>query len=75
MRIRETARVLWLIYMSLTVAEVLALRVCGVSWFDSFCHTFSTLATGGFSTRNASFGGDYGAVVHVVVIIFMVLIL
>ncbi|MFQ5494825.1 MAG: potassium transporter TrkG, partial [Phycisphaerae bacterium] len=47
-RIQDTARVLWLIYTGLTIAEVLALRLCGMGWFDATCHTFATLATGGF---------------------------
>jgi len=72
-RIRETARILWLIYVGLTVAEVLALGLCGMSWFDAVCHTFATLATGGFSTLNASVGGFDHAGVDTVVIIFMIL--
>ncbi len=53
-RVADTARTLWLLYVSLTVAQVLLLRLCGMGWFDATCHAFSTLGTGGFSTRNAS---------------------
>ncbi|UCC32793.1 MAG: TrkH family potassium uptake protein [Phycisphaerales bacterium] len=72
-RIRDTARILWLIYLGLTVAEVLALRLCGMGWFDAVCHTFATLATGGFSTQDSSIAAYPSAAVHVVVIIFMIL--
>lgn len=71
-QIRETARVLWYIYAGLTLIEIVALRLAGMSWFDSTCHSFATLATGGFSTGGASIGG-YGEVIQVIVIFFMVL--
>lgn len=72
-RIRDTVRILWLIYLGLTFAEVLALRLCGLTWFNAVCHTFATLATGGFSTQDASIAAYPSAAVHVVVIIFMIL--
>lgn len=72
-RIQDAARILWLIYLGLTVAQVLALRLFGMSWFDATCHTFATLATGGFSTQDSSLGGFASTAVHVVVIVFMVL--
>ncbi len=73
-RIRQTARVLWLIYLGLTIIETVALRLCGMTWFEAVNHTFATLATGGFSTRNASVGAvDYGLASHIVIIFFMVL--
>lgn len=53
-RIADTAKTLWLLYVSLTAGEALLLRFCGLGWFDAVCHAFSTLGTGGFSTRNAS---------------------
>ncbi|UCG17466.1 MAG: TrkH family potassium uptake protein [Phycisphaerales bacterium] len=72
-KIQETARVLWLIYVGLSLAEVLALKVLGFSWFESVCHTFATLATGGFSTHNTSIGAMHSAAADVVVIMFMLL--
>jgi len=72
-RIRETARMLWLIYLGLTAAEIVALRVLGMDWFDAVCHTFATLATGGFSTRNASAGAYDSVAIDVTIIFFMVL--
>ena len=53
-RIAETARTLWKVYLLITCLEVFFLCAGGMNLFDSFCHTFTTLATGGFSTRNLS---------------------
>jgi len=72
-RMRDTARVLWLIYVGLTVVETIALRVCGMTWFDAVCHTFATLATGGFSTLDASVAGFNSTSIEIVIIVFMVL--
>ena len=71
--IRETARILWFIYMGLTVAQILSLWLVGLDWFDATCHTFTTLATAGFSTRNSSVGGLDSGAVEGVIIAFMVL--
>ncbi len=73
-QIRETARVLWMLYLGLTVAEIIALRLAGVpTWYEAVCHTFATLATGGFSTHNASIGAYNSLAVEVVTIVFMFL--
>ena len=53
-RIADTAKVLWLLYVALTALQAALLRLCGMGWLDAVCHAFSTLGTGGFSTRNAS---------------------
>jgi len=71
--IRETATTLWLIYLILTGVEVIALKIAGMSWFDSFCHTFTTLSTAGFSPKDASLGHYASPAIHTIVIIFMVL--
>ncbi|HYF90754.1 MAG TPA: TrkH family potassium uptake protein [Symbiobacteriaceae bacterium] len=55
-RVRETAQALWIAYVVLTAAQVLCLWALGMSLFDALNHSFATLATGGFSTRNASLG-------------------
>ncbi|MBQ6246748.1 MAG: TrkH family potassium uptake protein [Kiritimatiellae bacterium] len=58
-RIANTAKALWLVYFAFTAMQASLLRLCGMGWFDAVCHAFSTLGTGGFSTRNgsiASFG-------------------
>jgi trk system potassium uptake protein TrkH len=72
-RIAETALALWKIYLALTAAEFLALRWAGMSGFEALCHSFSTLGTGGYSTRNASIAGFGSPVVEWVVIVFMLL--
>lgn len=72
-RIQDTARILWMIYSGLTIAEIVALRLCGMNWFESVCHTFATLATGGFSTQDASIAAFPSAGVQIVIIVFMVL--
>jgi len=71
-RIRDTARVLWFIYLGLTVAQTVALRLCGMGWQEALSHTFATLATGGFSTKDASIAA-YGPTVIYVIIAFMFL--
>ncbi len=72
--IRETARILWMIYVGLTVIETVVLRLAGMTWFDAICHTFATLATGGFSTIDASIGGyNHSLAIDIIVIVFMVL--
>jgi trk system potassium uptake protein TrkH len=72
-QIRQTARVLLAIYLVLTVAEIVALWAARMSLFDAVCHTFTTLATGGFSTRNASTGAYDSVAVDVILIVFMIL--
>jgi trk system potassium uptake protein TrkH len=70
-RLANTARSLWGIYVALTVLEWLLLRLAGVSGFEALCHAFTTLATGGFSTRNASVGEFGSPAVEWIVIVFM----
>jgi len=70
-RIADTARRLWLIYVGFTVAAFFALLAAGMSGFDAVCHAFTTLATGGFSTRDGSIGA-FGPAVQWVVVFFMV---
>jgi trk system potassium uptake protein TrkH len=71
--IRDTARTLWYIYLGLTVVEILALILIGrLDLYHACCHTFATLATGGFSTRNASVGAHESLPVDVIIIIFMI---
>ncbi len=72
-RIQDAARALWMIYVLLTIVEAFALRLCGMSWFDAVCHTFATLATGGFSTVDRSIAGFNSTSIHLVIIVFMVL--
>ncbi len=71
-RIFDVARNLWFIYFFLTLAETVLLYLGGMDIFDSICHAFATVATGGFSTKNSSLGG-YSPFIQYVVAIFMIL--
>ncbi len=72
-RITQTAKYLWLLYAVFTLACVLSLRFAGLSWFESVCHAFSTLALGGFSTRDASVSGFESPAVETIMIVFMLI--
>jgi trk system potassium uptake protein TrkH len=72
-RIAETAKALWLIYLSLTLACTLAYWVSGMSLFDAVCHAFSTIAIGGFSPYDASIGHFDNIRIETVAIIFMII--
>lgn len=72
-RITETAKILWLVYVAFTIVQTLLLMAGGLDWFDSLTHAFGTLATGGFSTKNAGVGHYNSAYVDAVITIFMLL--
>jgi trk system potassium uptake protein TrkH len=55
-RIRETARSLWKAYVVISLICILTFYALGMDFFDAICHAFTTMATGGFSTKNASIG-------------------
>lgn len=71
-RIRQTARNLWLIYVGLTIIEIIVLTLGKMPLFDSICHSFATIATGGFSTQNDSISG-YSPFIQYVITFFMFL--
>lgn len=71
-RIRDTATILYTIYLGLTILEIAALMFAGMNWFDATCHTFATLSGGGFSTRFNSVGEFKSPVIDVIVIFFMI---
>ncbi|GAK91880.1 potassium uptake protein TrkH [Nonlabens ulvanivorans] len=71
-RITDTAKRLWLIYVSYTAIEAVLLRIAGMGWFDAVNHALSTLSTGGFSTKNASVAyWNDAPVIQWIIIIFM----
>ncbi len=72
-RIVETAKALWKIYLALTVAGFAALRLAGMTTFEALCHTFSTLGTGGFSTRTASIAAYNSPLIEYIIIVLMLL--
>lgn len=71
-RITHTAKVLWSIYIAITFVEVLLLMAGGMDFYNAINHSFSTMATGGFSTKNASIAGQ-SAYIQYVIIAFMVI--
>ena len=72
-RITETAKALWYIYVSLTLACAIAYWAAGMTAFDAICHSFATVAIGGFSTHDASIGFFNSPAIEAVACIFMVL--
>lgn len=72
-RIQETAKRLWLLYVGLTVAESLALWAAGMSLYDAVNHSLTTMATGGFSTKNASIMHYSTPLIQYIIIVFMFL--
>ena len=73
-RITDTAKRLWLIYVSYTLVETLLLSLAGMSFFDSLNHAMSTMASGGFSTKNSSLAHwNHLPWVHYIIIVFMFL--
>lgn len=72
-RIKDSAIILLKIYMFLTVSLTLLLWVSGMSLFDALCHTFGTLATGGFSTRQNSIAAFNSPLIEWIIIVFMII--
>lgn len=72
-RIKATARRLWFIYMGLTAAECILLMLNGLNFYEAINHSFTTMATGGFSTKQASIAYFDSPVIHYIIILFMFL--
>ena len=72
-KIKDTARLLWIVYLTLTVAETLLLLLCGLSFYDAALTAMATIPTGGFSPRNASIAHYASPSVEAIVIVFMIL--
>jgi len=72
-RIAQTSRELYKVYVIITVLEIVLLKLAGMNWFDSFIHTFGTVATGGFSDRNASVAAYNSPLIEGIIIFFMIL--
>ena len=71
-KVRSTAKMLYLIYLAMTVTEIIILTVCGMPFFDSVCSSFGTAGTGGFGVRNDSFA-SYAPHLQVIVAVFMIM--
>ena len=71
-RVRDTAKILYGLYMAITVLGVIMLCLCGMPLFDSLCTTFGSVGTGGFGVKNSSIGG-YSPLIQNAVTILMIL--
>ncbi len=71
-RLRDTAKILYITYVTITLAEVILLSIGGMGVYESFIHTFGTVGTGGFSNRNGSIGDFDSTYIHMVIGFFMV---
>ena len=72
-KITQTAKILWFLYLGLTVLESVLLMFGGMDLFDALTHTFGTLATGGFSPRNSSVGAYNSGFIDWVITVFMIM--
>lgn len=72
-KITMTAKILWFIYLGLTVLEVVCLLFAGMELLDAVCYSFSTLGTGGFATKNTSVAYYNSPVIEWIICIFMIL--
>jgi trk system potassium uptake protein TrkH len=72
-KITTTAKILWSLYVTLTVIEIFLLRLGGMGWFEAAFQAFSTMSTGGFSSRNTSIAAYHSPFVEWVIGIFMLL--
>jgi len=70
---REIIRILVYVYLGLTILEIAALCFAGMSFFDAINHSFATIATGGFSTRNNSIASFHSLPIEIIIMVFMVL--
>jgi trk system potassium uptake protein TrkH len=70
-RITQTAKALWFVYVLITIACLLALKLAGMSWFDAVFHAFSTLSLGGFSNYDASIAHYDSVGIELVLMFFM----
>ncbi len=72
-RIKDTAKILYITYITISLVEMILLYLGGMSLYESAIHTFGTVGTGGFSTRNASIGGFGSTYIVIVISIFMIM--
>ena len=71
-RLRDTAKILYLIYIVLTLLEIVLLKVFGMNWFESFVHSFGTAGTGGFGVKANSIGA-YNHACQWIIAVFMLI--
>ena len=72
-RLKDTAKILYTIYIALTIIEIVLLKIGGMSFFDSVVYSFGTVGTGGYATKNNSVAYYDSTYIHMVIAIFMTL--
>ena len=72
-KIREAAKIMYLMYVTMTAVLVVLLNIAGLPFYDSLVHAFSTAGTGGFSNMNASVGAYSSPIVEIIIMVFMFL--
>lgn len=72
-KLRNTARLMWIIYLGFSVIEVILLKIAGMGFYDAVNHTCTTLATGGFSTHAASITYYNNFAIEIILVIFMLI--
>jgi len=73
LRVSEVLRSVWKIYLVITLALFAALRLAGMGLFDALCHSFSTIGTGGFSTRNSGIAAFDSPLIEFILMVFMLI--
>ncbi len=72
-KIAASAKILWLVYIGLTVVLIVSLKLAGMDWFDAVIHSFAIMASGGISTKNAGLAYYNSAAVEIICTVFMLL--
>ncbi|MGB1038237.1 MAG: TrkH family potassium uptake protein [Bacteroidia bacterium] len=72
-KITDTAKRLWILYVLLTALETICLKIAGMTWLDAVNHSFTTMSTGGFSTKNASVAAFNSPAIEYIITAFMLI--
>lgn len=72
-RLKDTAKILYVTYFTITIIQIILLKLGNMTWFESFVYTFGSVGTGGFSTKNASIAAYDSTYIHIVIACFMLL--
>ena len=71
-RVRDTAKILYITYFTITIIQVALLKIGGMSIFDSFVYTFGTVGTGGLATKNSGIRGYNSIYIQIIIGVFMI---
>ncbi len=72
-RLKDTAKILWQVYFFITIIQAIILQLAGMTFFDALCHSFGAIASGGFSTKNASLAYYNSPLIEYLITVFMYL--